>query len=208
MAALTYDCPHCGTKSAFFAVHGAAVNPVDRFDWTAFANCAICFGPLAIHLRSPSASNPSQTPDTINKSPNFHILAIHPSGAKTEVPEHLHQEVAGPFKQAVEARQREHYDAAGAMYRKALDVALKKIDPQLKGNLATRIDQLAANNLLTPSLKEWAHTVRIDGNDATHDEDPFKKDEADQLHFFTQLVLTYLFTLPEQVRQRRAPKTS
>jgi len=208
MAALTHDCPHCGTKSTFFPIHAAAVNPRVRFDWSALATCAICSGPLAIRVNSHGASDPSQGPHTLNATPNFEIIAIYPSNVKTEVPEHLHSEVAGPFMQAVEARQREHYDAAGAMYRKALDVALKKIDPQLKGNLASRIEKLAANNLLTPSLKEWAHTVRIDGNDATHDEDPFKKEEADQLHFFTQLVLTYLFTLPEQVKQRRAMKTS
>jgi Domain of unknown function (DUF4145) len=32
---------------------------------------------------------------------------------------------------------------------------------------------------------QWAHHVRLEGNDAAHDEDPFTKDEAEELLDFT-----------------------
>jgi len=131
---------------------------------------------------------------------------VHPPGEATSVPAFVPKSVAIAFKQAVESRKSGHYDAAGAMYRKALDVALKNIDPAVKGLLRDRIDKLAAANKLTPSLKDWAHEIRLDGNEASHEEDPFTKPEAEEMHAFMELVLTYLFTLPEQVKLRGRAK--
>lgn len=53
-------------------------------------------------------------------------------------------------------------------------------------------------------MKDWAHQIRIDGNDAAHDEKPFAQEEAAQLLEFVRLLLTYVFTLPAQVAARRA----
>jgi len=144
--------------------------------------------------------SPSQYNGDLMNSSHFMVPHVYPILETTVVPEHVPETVTTPFIQAVESRVAGHYDAAGAMYRKALDVGLRAIDPSLKGKLYDRIEKLAAKNKLTPSLKDWAHGIRLDGNDASHDEDAFTKTEADEMHAFTQLVLTYLFTLPEKVR--------
>jgi hypothetical protein len=144
--------------------------------------------------------NPISHNGDLMKATDFVVPHVYPELEKAVVPEHIPETVAKPFIQAVESKVAGHYDAAGAMYRKALDVGLKAIDPKLKGKMYDRIEKLAAENKLTPSLKDWAHGIRLDGNDASHDEDAFTKPEADEMHAFTQLVLTYLFTLPEKIR--------
>jgi len=91
------------------------------------------------------------------------------------------------------------------MYRKALDLATRQLDENLAGkNLAPRIDALHKAGRLTDDLKEWAHLIRLDGNQGAHDDDELSDDEIAQLASFTELFLTYTFTLPAQVAVRKA----
>ena len=87
-------------------------------------------------------------------------------------------------------------NAAGAMLRKSIDVGLKHVAPEAKGKLVARINKAADLGKITPELAEWAHHVRLEGNDAVHDEDPFTREQAEHLFKFTELLLMYLFTLP------------
>lgn len=89
------------------------------------------------------------------------------------------------------------------MYRKALDVALKKIDPTATGVLKTRIKKLAAAGKLTPDIAEWSDHIRDLGNDAAHEEEPPTREELAALRSFTEMVMRYLFTLPAMVAARR-----
>jgi hypothetical protein len=57
-------------------------------------------------------------------------------------------------------------------------------------------------------MKEWAHEIRLLGNDAAHEEDPFTPPEAESLQAFTQLFLTYAFTLPGMLAARKALASS
>jgi hypothetical protein len=97
-------------------------------------------------------------------------------------------------------------EPAGAMYRKALDVGLKKIDPDTKGMLATRIKKLATAGKLTPDIAEWSGHIRVLGNEAAHDEDPPTREELTDLRNFAEMVMRYLFSLPSMVSARK-PKT-
>jgi hypothetical protein len=65
----------------------------------------------------------------------------------------------------------------------------------------------AAKNLLTPDLKDWAHQVRLGGNDAAHDEDPYTQEEAEELLSFADLYLTYVYSLPGRLKLRRENAT-
>ncbi|UXY49872.1 DUF4145 domain-containing protein [Stenotrophomonas maltophilia] len=84
-------------------------------------------------------------------------------------------------------------------------MATREIDPALAGkNLAPRIDALHKAGKLTDDLKEWAHLIRLDGNHGAHDDDELSEEEIAQLASFTELFLTYTFTLPAQVAARKA----
>jgi hypothetical protein len=97
-------------------------------------------------------------------------------------------------------------EAAGTMYRKALDIALKKIDPSLSGMLGPRIEKLAKAGKLTTDIAEWSSTVKDVGNEAAHDEAPITRDELIQLRSFSEMLLRYLFSLPGAVKKRRGEK--
>ena len=87
------------------------------------------------------------------------------------------------------------------MFRKALDVALKDKFPEIEGTLNQRIKEAKKQQRLTPELAEWSHQIRLDGNEATHGEEPFSQEDAQRLAAFTRLLLLYLYTLPGMLKQ-------
>lgn len=93
-------------------------------------------------------------------------------------------------------------EAAGTMYRKALDVALKKIDSDTKGTLAARIKKLAEAGTITGDIAKWADHVRDLGNEAAHEEEPPTRKELNDLRNITDAVMRYLFSLPALVKSR------
>ena len=89
------------------------------------------------------------------------------------------------------------------MFRKTLDTSLKNKFPDLTGPLHQRIKEAEKQQKLTPELAARAHKIRLDGNDASHEETAFSEEGAQQLADFTKLVLLYLFTLPGMLTQAR-----
>lgn len=132
------------------------------------------------------------------------IAKIYPSPERIQIPDHIPVAVKRAFEQGADNAKRKQNDASAAMYRKALDVATKELDSNLAGkNLAPRIDALHKAGKLTDDLKEWAHLIRLDGNHGAHDDDELSDQEIAQLASFTELFLTYTFTLPAQVAIRK-----
>jgi len=103
---------------------------------------------------------------------------------------------------------RKNFDAAGTMFRKALDIGLKQLHPSGKGNIQNSINGLPSETGITPSMKEWGHQIRHLGNDAAHDEEPFSEADARALQSFTQLFLTYSFSLPGMLAEKRSETES
>ena len=66
--------------------------------------------------------------------------------------------------------------------------------------LVERINTLDQKRLITPAMKDWAHKIRLDGNEATHEEDDdFSDDQAKLMKEFAELFLIYSFTLPARI---------
>ena len=93
------------------------------------------------------------------------------------------------------------------MFRSALEAGLKEKFPDIDGTLYERIEQAAAQQGLTPDLADWAHRIRLDGNDAVHGDEEFLKEDAERLHAFTELVFLYLVTLPGMLEKARGEQT-
>nr|WP_274603144.1 DUF4145 domain-containing protein [Agrobacterium fabrum] len=129
-----------------------------------------------------------------------------------ELSEHIPERIAGLFREANECRQMTWYEAAGAMYRKTLDVATKHIythdlrlaEKQPAQALRVRIKSLGEMNILDEDIVELADVAALDGNDATHDEDPYTKDEAEALEDLTFDLLDRLFVRPAKVAAVKA----
>lgn len=186
------DCPHCDIRKAAFTLKGqhnysGEQNPTTK----ARPNCStvlyIC---------------PDCNEGIVASAVNGEIWNLYPN-SEINIPEDLPPAVARYFEQGVDCL-RGNYDAAGMMFRKSLEVGLGVKFPDSKGGLAERIKGLAKNASLTQDLAEWADHIRLEGNDAAHDQ--FTKAQAEELHSFTNLVLTYLFTLPEIAKKADAAR--
>jgi hypothetical protein len=125
----------------------------------------------------------------------------------TSTPADVPLNIATFYEQGVRALKAGHWDAAGAMFRKTLDVSTKALDPE--GRTATlykRINALVHDGALTPAMGDWSHEIRLDGNDAVHSEDPETEEDASGLQRFVEAFLTYSFTLPAMVAANRAKR--
>lgn len=126
-----------------------------------------------------------------------------PMAESGQAPEDTPLTVARFFEQGTSSIELGNFDAAGMMFRKALETSTKLLDGDLAGKrLVNRIDELAEQHKLTPDLAEWAHEVRLGGNEAAHEDEPFTLEEAVDLRNFIENFLRYSFTLPSAVKRR------
>lgn len=138
----------------------------------------------------------------------FTLLNVWPEKSFA-VPEHTLGHVEGFYIQGLDNLKAERWDAAGAMFRKSLDVATKIVSQTHKGvSLFKRIEELHKAGLITEAMKDWSHEIRLDGNDAVHDEEPETPEDARATQKFAEAFLTYMFTLPSMVAENRAKRDS
>jgi hypothetical protein len=184
--------------------------------------CNRCSFPVALRVRrgtaSPSWGVPTQF--TLSREPqgplhNVVLESIPPPPRDDQAPAHTPPNVASAYEQAARALRREDCDVAGMGFRRALDISTKHLiraiesaAPVLGSNLNRRIEWLHAKGRLTDEIKDWAHIIRDEGNDAAHEETSYTPGEAAQLHYFTEVFLAYTFTMPETVRLYRAAADS
>lgn len=173
--------------------------------------CPKCHFPSCAHLEADGRSG-DIGPNNVHEQSGeisdhgWRLRTLWPTPPPLLIPENLPADVERIYIQAernfpVAGNE----EAAGTMYRKALDVGLTIIAPSVTGVLKTRIAKLVQQNLLTPSLGEWADQIRLLGNETAHDIDQPTRDELESLRNFSDLVLRYLFTLPALVTARKAP---
>lgn len=212
----TIDCPHCTAENSPMMFRGeypiskdANVHP-KQFDLV--FSCPKCQ-----HLSIVTVTTETgQSKFSQNKQGDLtthmartegrfpRISKVYPTKATSEAPKHIPPAAERCYLQAEDNFRRGYADSAGAMYRKTLDVATKQLDPGLANKkLQSRIDALHTAGLLTDSLKDWAHNVRLDGNNASHEDDELCDEDLDQLAAFTKFFLIYAFTLPKQVALKR-----
>ena len=190
-AVITQDCPRCGTKRAAMRFHdpGVRVGEQDYRDvWDALATCLVC-------ERSVVATVSVQGRLSDAKAREIHVLAMEPRPQDTAAPKYTPENVDRFYRQGMENVSK-NWDAAGTMFRRALDAGLKKRWPDEQGSLFARIDKVSEQGGLTPDMKEWAHQIRLIGNDAAHEEAPIDRRQAEDIATFTRLFLLYTFTLP------------
>ncbi len=164
-------CPHCGTRGVMFAIQNAATTSIavaPGGECDVFARCGHCdrgvVARYSCHV-SESFTSPSEL---IKSEPTW----IAPAPPDTGAPPHTPERAAEFYRQGMENLP-QNPDAAGAMFRKALETALRERFPAHgKMTLSKRI-QTAAE---TGDLAEWSHQIRLDGNCAAHD--CFTSDQA------------------------------
>jgi len=206
MSVLVMDCPHCFATNATFKVVGSCLADSTYLNHLVFLMCPACFKGAVAHLElKRKIQNIAEIDGPIDHDQICSYIEVFPKPAPIEIPDHIPDNVARIFKQAVINKNTENLDAACSMYRKAMELALKSYSPDVEAwKLEKRIDTLASENRITPELQAWAHELRLDGNEALHSGAEPNEEMAEQMHGFCKFLLIYLYTLPEQVRAAKA----
>jgi hypothetical protein len=92
-------------------------------------------------------------------------------------------------------------DGAAVLVASAVDAMLKD-KTFTDGSLYSRIKAAVDAHVLTPSMGDWAHRIRLDANDVRHadNENPHRtREEAKQLVDFAIALGQFLYVLPAKV---------
>ena len=133
------------------------------------------------------------------------VEAVFPQSPAIDTPLFVPSGVKSFYQQAFDSLQRGNFDAAGMMFRKALESALKDIHPEGKGRLIDRIDKLPDNIGVTETMKNWAHEVRSIGNESAHDDEPEIETDVRATYNFTNMFLKYAYEMPGLLKKRKEP---
>lgn len=209
MAVFVIDCPHCGAKKSSFGAVASFPDPTsNRTVFSVLGVCSSCHRPVAFVVGSGTTHDPAQHPGNVLATPNFHLMNAYPAPPVIDIPESVPADVARAFEQAEKARHAGIWDAAAAMYRKAMELGLKDLSPGIEAwKIEKRIDKMHAQGLITADIKDWAHELRLDGNDSVH-EISVEKETVEQMMSFCRALFMYLYSLPGQVKAARARRAA
>lgn len=127
----------------------------------------------------------------------------------TTWPEHWPDEIGRYWLQAQRNIESENWDAAALMARSSLQLLLRH-EQAAGGTLMKEVDDLASKGLIPPIVKEWAHELRVLGNEAAHPVPGAKgisEKEARQVVRFLRVLLTLLQDLPADIKKYRGEKS-
>jgi Domain of unknown function (DUF4145) len=94
-------------------------------------------------------------------------------------------------------------DGAVMLAGSAVDAMLKQAGYE-EGTVYQRITKAVDDHVLTPSMAEWAHAVRIESNKPRHadvDQPHATKELAEQAISFAEALGEYLFALPARIER-------
>lgn len=204
MGQLTRDCPHCHTKSVSFTSFAHVLKPSTRIFTTSFY-CGNCYGGYIVEIepRVGVSTTGHDLEGDIASTGRYYLRKEYPLPHAVSSPKHLPENLNKFFLQAAHSLNDGNLDASAMMSRKVLEVAVKRLNPEGTGNLYRRIEELASTGKVTAELKDWAHIIRDDGNEASHEEEPVTVDFATELLSFAEMFLMYTFTMPGMVADRR-----
>jgi hypothetical protein len=204
-------CPNCNIliSAAIKATmtvsnHGDTVSELDMADAPyhsqhyVLALCGRCEGPFLVRqlLYGIPAEFESVTEETV----------LYPMGDRLTLSDIPHT-VQRAHEQAVRAFNAALYEASTLMCRKALE-AICQLKGASGGSLYDRLAALRQLGFIDARLLEWAHAIRLVGNDAAHDTDAdVQKDDARDVLDLTEAILLYVFSLSarfSRFRTRRA----
>ena len=227
MSVLVWDCPRCNSKNMTFDV--LATTQIDRrYDWQeraeVFCVCRNCHQSttLVIAQKEYSAdvrfiSSPASFGGSFNDYFNVEgFICLRDMGAMA-APEFVPEKIAAAFREGATSVVTRCPNAAGAMFRLAVDLTTRPLLPaeetaglnnKVRRDLGLRLPWLFNNGLLPRELEQLSRCIREDGNDGAHAGTLTKEDALD-LQDFSVALLERVFTEPGRLKlaeERRAER--
>jgi hypothetical protein len=196
------NCPHCSFLSYFRAIttaHVEAKNPQNQLWWICNgAQCEACKGFVLIVGQRDS-----------RYGQEWGLEGVYPLGRPNDsVALEVPPLIADDFKEALRCEWVKAYKATVTMCRRALQASCVELKAS-HASLRDQIDELANKRVITDSLKEMAHEVRLTGNDGAHPgkdglNDVTDKDARDIIEF-TREFFHHVFVVPAKLKARQTP---
>ena len=165
------------------------------------AQCEACKGFVTVVGYRPRGHTTSYLFDSIYPlgKPNENVEAGIPAG------------ITEDFKEALRCRWVNAFRATVTMCRRAIQASCLEKKADAKKKLTGQIDELASKGLTEP-LRQFAHEVRLEGNDGAHPDPDGLNDvtetDADQIIAFTREYLHHVYVMPEMLARRKPATTS
>jgi hypothetical protein len=193
-------CPHCGDKSYFKPVTGAYSETKDsRQRLCNAAQCEACKKFVAI-VAIRNTSTGANTPYMLDE---FYPLGRPNDGVDAAVPKNI----AEDFREGLRCRWIDAYKATVTMCRRAIQSSCLQKQADKTKKLVAQIDELASRGVITQPLREFAHEVRLEGNDGAHpDADGLEnvtQKDADDIVEFTREYLHHVYVMPAKLAARK-----
>lgn len=211
MTSINHDCPNCGTSGASFLLVSNYQSQVERYFWFALVECGVCkeiaLTKLVDHENKNNISStlpPIKYGEGNRISSRYFIATFEPKVSEPLIPESIPENVLVPLTEAEKSFAIGLFSAAGSCYRKAIERAVKHINPSVSGMLNKRIREIEKDGLLPHAMIDLLDQVRIFGNSSMHEDDvdPTKED-CIAARDFCQLFLNYAFTLPARIEKAK-----
>jgi len=205
-------CPYCSAQVSFMGTYvipwGTPRQSVENAQKVAIvAQCPNCYG-VILGVKPYIHGVEHELFSQAGKSESYPVRGVSiipeppPIYYEESVPEDIRKafyEVQKAFRIAEEDFTL-HAMGCRAVVERALKIYLKEIlgvsEDDIKGiSLKKAIDRLVKECILPEPMGEWAHHIRLLGNEATH-ELSASKEEVKELINFTRFLLDYLFVLP------------
>jgi len=124
-------------------------------------------------------------------------VVLYPAAVRASF-ENTPEPVKRAYEQALRCYSSSAFEACALMCRRSLEALCRSQGVQ-SGNLDSKLKKLAEQRVIDARLAEWAHGIRIVGNEAAHDTDTeLSKEDAKDALDFTEALLTYVFVLNER----------
>jgi hypothetical protein len=121
-------------------------------------------------------------------------IVLHPATSRLPA-DGIPEPVSRAYQQALRCFSASSYEASALMCRRSLEALCKSFTASGK-SLQAKLDALHATEVIDKRLTQWAHGVRVTGNEAAHDTDTeLSKDDARDALDFTEALLMYVFVL-------------
>jgi hypothetical protein len=203
---IQFDCPFCKTNGAGFKILFDKKSPRGDYIWNSIGSCGVCKEFVMFVFETPnSGTGPAEDSLLRFDTDAFEVLETFPAHNGPRVTEATPDNVLKPYVEAERSFEMGLYSAAGSCYRKAMERAVKHINPDTTGMLNARIRELEERQIIPHSMIELLDQIRLFGNASMHeeDDDPTFQD-CDAAREFAYLFLRYAFTLPALVAEAKA----
>jgi|SRR3989338_3787782 len=122
------------------------------------------------------------------------------------------EQIRADFIEAKQCKASGAFRAASVMARRALQSICLDKGAKENEKLGKQIDWMLAQNIITKDLKEWAHEVRLVGNDAAHPKKPSEDEkilesDADDILQLLEQFSQVLYVAPALAAERRRSRT-